>query len=231
MTRWTATRLQRLFRKYNRRFWKNKLPEYPVIIDSTIDAMGLIFFKEKRIKLNLREHTTDATVRSTLLHEMAHLAVGKVGHNSLFFLQMERLLRQKAPITVGFPENQNRINLDSVPGRFALCRRALARPYARKRRSIEAYVKRRGVRSFDLKPKHIEREYEDAASLQDLTWKVVLANLEREYGVLDIDGKVLKWAKPYVEAGHRGFRRGRRWYLQHLKDKDWFLENTRHDRQ
>jgi hypothetical protein len=191
-----------------------------VIIDNSIDAIGVISFEHKVIKMNLVNQTSDASVRSTLLHEMAHLAAGRAGHDSRFFAQLERLLKLKAPLRVSFPENENRVNCDIVPKRFTLCRRALARPYEKRRHSVEASVRRDRLPLHELTPKDIETECEDFASYEDLTWKAVRDYLGSEYGVVDIDGKVLTWAKEYVEAGQRGYRRGRRWYLMYLKEEE-----------
>lgn len=50
---------------------------------------------------------SDREIRSTMLHEMGHLAANDAAgpdHGSKFLAQIESLLRQKAPLTIGFPE-------------------------------------------------------------------------------------------------------------------------------
>lgn len=68
---------------------------------------------------------------------MCHVAAGS-GHDSEFFAEIERLLRQKAPITLGFPETDGlQIVKNAVPRRFPLARRQLNRVHKREQRKSE----------------------------------------------------------------------------------------------
>lgn len=212
MTSWTISRLQRLFLHYNRKYWKERLPDYSVLIDNVMDPHGEIFFQEKLIKINVKLHKSDSEVRATVLHEMAHLAVGKEGHNSAFFSELEKLLSLNAPIEIGFPENENRKWLHVIPTRFHLLRKKLVRPYAKQQRVIERRIKGLKAPVEKLTPERIEQLAEDAA-LEGLTWKLVFLVIVDDKGFVDADGKPLKWAGPYIVAAKRGYRRGRRSYL------------------
>ena len=88
--RWTDTRLQKLFEYYNRRFWNGKLPRFTVIRVSDQEYKVYISFKEKLIRVSTNGRS-DRDIRSTVLHEMAHLATRRPGHDSKFFEQLEDL--------------------------------------------------------------------------------------------------------------------------------------------
>jgi len=68
------------------------------------NCYGHCFIEQREIRIDIDRHDgNDREIRSTLLHEMCHVAAGP-HHNSRFFLEIERLLRQKAPITLSFSE-------------------------------------------------------------------------------------------------------------------------------
>jgi hypothetical protein len=56
-------------------------------------------------------------------------------------------------------------------------------------------------------------ECEDAAALQDLKWRDVWGHLVRRCGFVDMDGRLLPFARRYRAACQRGYRRGRRYFL------------------
>src|SRR5579864_3548090 len=104
MSEWTEQRLQRLYARYNCRFWAGRLRAVRVRISDLADCYGEWDVEQQQIRIDIERHANnDREIRSTLLHEMAHVAAGP-WHKSKFWLQIERLLRQRAPITVGFPE-------------------------------------------------------------------------------------------------------------------------------
>jgi hypothetical protein len=103
---WTEQRLVYLFVRYNRRFWRGRLPKVRVCAVALEGSLGEWDTEEREIRIDVR-HQSDREIRSTMLHEMAHLAANATAghdHGSKFWAQIERLLRQKAPITIGFPE-------------------------------------------------------------------------------------------------------------------------------
>lgn len=97
-TTWTSRRLQRLFVRYNKRFWKGKLPQYSVVATTQYKG-GLCKKRERTILINIYTQECDRRVRSTLLHEMAHAACPSgAGHGKVWLKEMERLKERGAPI-------------------------------------------------------------------------------------------------------------------------------------
>jgi hypothetical protein len=128
---WADARLGRLLDHYNMKYWKNKLPKVRVQRNDDLDdALGMCYGSDKHIEINVAADRSDFGVRSTLLHEMCHLASGDAfkdngGHDSRFFAQLEKLLRMQVPINLGHGENPNDSGFLAVPSKFRLCRAAM----------------------------------------------------------------------------------------------------------
>jgi predicted SprT family Zn-dependent metalloprotease len=93
--------------------------------------MGRFDPRTHTIKIDVARHRSDRELRSTLLHEMCHVAAhrkGGRGHDVKFFEQLEQLLRKKAPITIEDPEaGKARVQSELVPARFPLLKRKMDR--------------------------------------------------------------------------------------------------------
>ncbi|MDX2013662.1 MAG: SprT-like domain-containing protein [Myxococcaceae bacterium] len=180
----------------------------------------------KTLTVDVSEHRDDAEVRATLLHEMAHLAAhflsrAKPGHNSAFFEQVERLLRLEAPITVGFPENQNRPHLDTVPARFRRCRAAMKKYYARQQRELEALERQHGkVHVIELADEFYE------VGSRGVGWRSAVAAINAELGILDADDEPLPFFKATMKKVRAAHRRGMRDHRL-LRPPAWALERSR----
>jgi hypothetical protein len=88
----TEERLQGMFERYNRKYWKGQLPAYRLAISVMPDAVGRCNWRRKVITINVEAHKSDREIRSTVLHEMAHAAAsirGSHGHDPEFFAQVE----------------------------------------------------------------------------------------------------------------------------------------------
>ena len=224
---WSVERLRRLFERYNRIYWRGKLSGYRVVmVDlSANHAIGYCNRREKRIEIDIDQHTSDHEVRATLLHEMAHAAAREPGHSVRFFYQMERLIRLGAPVTVSSPEaGQARILQDIVPKRFPMLRAKMQRVENRRQRKILKASK--GQTFSTVTDDMIVGDFKDAAL--EGTWRQALIFLGRRYGLTDDIGRpVNEWARRIVRRAERVFRQARRDYLQ---DKKWwaaFSEKTK----
>jgi len=102
-------------------------------------AFGICDWKRHEITVDIAAHASDAAVRTTLLHEMAHAAetaTSQYTHGDGFFQQIEYLLRRHAPISLEMSEMPgHRLPLAAVPKKFPLCRKAAAKLSAAKRRA------------------------------------------------------------------------------------------------
>lgn len=216
---WTERRLQRLFTLYNRRFWRGSLPIVQISISDLGDSYGRIEWKRREIKIDIGLHTNDRQIRATLLHEMAHLATPrKAGHGSEFWCQIERLLRQKAPITVAAPETPGLSILeDVVPRRFPLARRMMNRAEKQRQRKILKWIRKTGCDVEDIRKADITRRFEEVA-YENLTWRQSLFAIGGEHGLIDVDGKATnRWAADLIVEGRRAHARGRRNHISHEK--------------
>ncbi len=102
-TTWTEKRLQALFNRYNRKYWRGRLPRYRIINQDMRkeDCRGHCGFRKRQILLDVSQHESDLAVRATLLHEMCHAAAPRRPyHGYPFWSQFERLLRYGAPVRV-----------------------------------------------------------------------------------------------------------------------------------
>jgi hypothetical protein len=211
----TGERLNRLFLRYRLRYWprSRRLLAYRVEVKALGDVWGRCDFKERVLLIDCLAHPDDRSIRATLLHEMAHAAVGRPGHGAPFWTQLETLLAQRAPMTVGFPElgEQGR-HLYVIPARFKRCRRLLAPAYRRYQREIERRAASLPVERLDL-----ETECHDAAAVEGLTWRHIWTYQARTWGFVDLDGRLLPWARQHHAAARRGYVRGRRLFLREEK--------------
>jgi hypothetical protein len=215
-TAWTITRLERLYARYNRQFWRGRLRNTPVRIAPMDGNLGLYQENPGKITVDIRKHKSDRQVRSTLLHEMAHAAAdernGEV-HGSKFWSQIERLLRQNAPITVGFSETQDlRILRNVVPQCFPLARRAMNTAHRRHQQELEKEAREpreSGITDQYVTDEDIVGEFKNAA-YDGLPWRAALRAVGREYGLIDVDGApVNQRAKGIFARGRMAHRRAR----------------------
>lgn len=213
-TKWTQARLEKLFARYNRRYWRGRLPSYSVAPGRLDGSVGLCDRAERRITIDLRAHPSDAAVRDTLLHEIAHAADttgNPVAHGRGFWAQVERLLRQGAPINVGHSELPGIPPLvDSVPREFHLCRAALQKLAAVTMRSIP-----QDTPVSDIDEREILVAFSDAAALDGMDWAAALRAVGGKNGLLDVD------LRPQQTAWvTRVLRKARR---AHLEGEDSYL--------
>lgn len=226
-TSWSDRRLTALFNRYNRRFWKGKLPAYTVTADTSSRPLrenwrGLCVSKERVIYIDVAAHRGDREIRATLLHEMVHAAVAcgqeepdALAHGYCFWRETERLLKKGAAVTVAFPESPHLAFVaDAVPSSFMLCRKA-ARKEERRRQKIaragDPGKGRRGapIRHGMMSARRLVGEFEDAA-LQ-MTWPQALLMVGGEYGLLESDGRPKdNWAARIIAEGKEAYARTRK---------------------
>jgi hypothetical protein len=219
---WTERRLERLFARYNHRFWQGRLTTARISITKLDDCQGKWDPRQREIRIDIDTHTSDRCVRSTLLHEMCHQAAPGGGHGSKFWVQLERLLRQKAPITVGFPEASHLgpLREDVVPKRFPLARRKMdraAREAQRERdKFFREYEATHGkVDVINMEDQDIIAEFGDNQRAAFVPWLTILCDIGTQYGLLNVDGKPKnKWASRIIEEGQKAHRRVRREHLE-----------------
>jgi hypothetical protein len=215
---WTELRLQRLFAYYNRRFWRGRLPTIHIRIRELMDALGRIEWEQREILIKVNAHKNDREIRATLLHEMAHLGTRrKLGHGSEFWAQIEHLLRQRAPVTVGDAETPDvRILQNVVPARFPLARRAVNRSEKKRAREIEKLARKHKLPTQTITDADIATQFYDAAA--EVTWRDALSIIGLEMGLLNVDGKPKdRWAAAVIAKGRRAHARGRRDHLSWTK--------------
>lgn len=207
---WTSARLERLYTRYNRRYWRGRLPVLAVSNQHLDDCVGVTERSPLRISVDVAQHRTDREVRGTLLHEMAHVADRarhKVGHGYGFWTEIERLLRQRAPITIGCPEMPGHafITALSVPRRLRLSRQALERTRRRLEREIPAGLPEQLVTDTE-----ILGAFEDAAT-DGLTWSRARRAVGLEYGLLDVEHNPIDaWARRLLARAEHRVREARR---------------------
>src|ERR1700730_8097320 len=89
----SAAALMRLYENYNRQYFAGRLPPVTIQVseenDSDLQAeyeqgSGTIYFY-------LSGRTGDCILRTTLLHEMVHIAVPEDGHGARFRAELQRL--------------------------------------------------------------------------------------------------------------------------------------------
>ena len=219
-TAWTNERLRRLYRRYNRRFWGGKLPDFSIRLGTVGKLFGQCDGKKKVITINVGLHPSDREIRSTILHEMCHAAAdgGKrpQGHGYPFWAQIEHLLRQRAPITVGFPETPGlTILANAVPRRFPLARRAMARVERQRAHAVERYARTHQLTTHKVGVKEILGYFEEAVTVEGLNWRQSLRAIGTECGLIDVGGNsTSEWAAGVIAQTRKAYRRQRRDFLE-----------------
>jgi SprT-like family len=87
--------VQRLFRRFNAKYFGGRLPNYRVIQSDLYGGDGLCRMKQREIHLS--PILQGSSLRTSLLHEMAHAATNG-GHGALWQKEMRRLIRLGAPL-------------------------------------------------------------------------------------------------------------------------------------
>jgi hypothetical protein len=211
-THWTEERLQRLFLRYNRKYWDARLRIYRLRLKDLAPRVGLCEPTRRTIFIDTEAHPNDREIRSTLLYEMAHAAApnDNPAHGYGFWSQLEMLLRKKAPIFIGFPEAGPGVQVLRVPKRFRRCRKLAKRVQSRRNQELA----RNYPAPLEVTEEMLLREFGDAAL--KMAFKPALLAISRENGMLDVGGKPL-WRAPFVEKARRAHSRARRDHLQYLK--------------
>jgi hypothetical protein len=121
---WPRERLIQLFQNYNRCYWGGRLPQCTLecarLFDEGVEFYGLAA-RRRLILIDPVLHRNDTDIRETLLHEMVHVAVGG-GHGTRFLYEIERLMREGAPIsfrhTLRYARGTKRLNTRKRIGRL-----------------------------------------------------------------------------------------------------------------
>jgi hypothetical protein len=210
---WSDQRLDKLFRHYNAVYWKNRLATFLMFNKELPWGLGIYFPDLNAVVIDVSKHRSDRHVRSTVLHEMCHIAAGGPGHNSRFMAQAERLLRLKAPIAVGVAEAQMRVDVNAVaiPAKFKLCRRAIKREAARLQRAVEAHGDK--PVTISLTKDQFVAAFYNAAAKEGLTWQQASLELATPLGCFDIDGNPIDVMKGWIGEARKAHRKGRRYWL------------------
>lgn len=214
-TAWSQKRLERLFHRYNRRFWAEKLKGYSITITKLHGPLGKCDDTKKRILVDSEAHHSDKDIRSTLLHEMAHAAagLGSLTHGSHFWEQIERLLQKGAPIRVSSSEAGG-LNLvpGVVPAKFPLARKALQKARIMEERMMR-HIKKQGEfgGEFDIDEDYIIGRFIDAAMSPKIgSPEEASLVIGGELGLINIDGKpVDSWAARALAKGKKVYERQR----------------------
>jgi hypothetical protein len=172
-------RLSQLFQRYNQLYWSGKLPEYRIVDAPTLGCLGRCDPRRRTIEIDVQKHKSERELRSTLLHEMCHVAAhrnGSRGHDAKFFEQLEQLLRKKAPISIADPEaGKARVQSELVPAQFPLLKRKMDRIAAKQRKPLERFIKANRLTPHDISDEEIIRDFEYQA--WESTWKEALSAL------------------------------------------------------
>ena len=189
---WTEDRLHRLFERYNRKYWHERLSALKLVIAPLDSAQGQWDPKNRVITIDIERHKNDREVRSTLLHEMCHAADPQSeGHDDKFFAQLEKLLEQGAPIGVGAPEAGGLNILQGVvTSQFPLLKRRMDRAETRRRKPIDDLIRTKHLPAIEIDEEDILHEFEEAA--WELTWKQALIVIGRQHGLVYENGQPLK---------------------------------------
>lgn len=241
-TRWTEDRLAKLFHRYNRLYWRGRLPKYTIRISAPPKGetyVGLCKRRERLIIIDVMAHRSDREIRSTLLHEMAHAADtgrGPFHHGYKFWAEIEKLLAQSAPIQIGFPEVPQLEDFhNAIPKRFPRARQKMNRVAAiEMSRIVKEHA---GAKFIDM----TNRQYEDFilrwakdAAMEVASWDIASRVIEKDFGLFDIEMKPQNaYARRLLFRAKRVFLRERREFLSIEKSEklafdfapDWFARN------
>lgn len=218
VTRWNDQRLDRLFRRYNQLYWSGRLPLYSVRVEEpNTDHVGLCEC-EKRTILIVVKGRSDRAIRSTVLHEMCHVAAPTLKqqeyHGYSFWKQVEMLLRKHAPITIKNAEAPHVSLLGgSIPARFPLSRKLVERLERRRQRRVVQMLKGTTSSGIVISNRNIIEEFGGAEAAES-PWQRARLLLGHEYGLLDVGGKPKnRWAARIIEQGRKVHAKARREYL------------------
>ena len=227
-TNWTQRRLDNLFLRYNETYFNGALSAWSAAIVK-LDARvgGLCEKTHKQVIVDTDKYESDAQIRSTLLHEMAHAASPtNSGHGYEFWAQLEQLMRKRAPVTVGFPEAPDCTMLDDVvPKEFPLCRKAMNKLQERKNRNVAKETKAKNLQTEYISDEKILHEFTSAVYEQDnLSESDIVAEIGKENGLLNIEGKPKnRWAAHIIAQGRKLYRRTKREWNQEIEieEESW----------
>jgi hypothetical protein len=229
-TTWNNQRLERLFANYNRRFWAARLKAIPVKLGACPGKTMGYWQSGKGITVDVMRHPSDREIRSTLLHEMCHHASGDTsglgGHGPKFFSQLERLLRQGAPVSIGSPETGGVVILSGVvPKRFPLCCALMEK--AERQREKEVYaVAAKEHASFSGETIGLETiagQVERLVSENGVMPNMAIKCVSAEYGLTNIEGKpTSRWAGKVLKAARKAAKRARHEYLAERRREEQF---------
>jgi hypothetical protein len=216
-TQWHDARLQRLFERYNRLYWRGRLVRHRVIV-SAIEgpAQGQWTPRKHLIQIDLDKHRSDREVRSTLLHEMAHAAARSQGHDVGFFAQVERLLRSGAPIAAGAPEAGNFVwrVANIVPRRFPLLRARMERAAREHAKFLESFIAKRSHSVRRVTREEILAKFGDPEVAEE-TWQIARRFVGVRYALTDEAGRALSpSAGRLLALAQKVHRRARRSLLE-----------------
>ena len=221
---WSEERLERMFERYNRKYWNGQLPAYGLVISVMTHALGRCDSKRRIIRIDVEAHKSDREIRSTVLHEMAHAAGslrGSRGHDTKFFAQLEMLLRRKALIGIDEPESGGvLVPANLIPSRFPLLKRKIDKLEARRVRAIEKYTAEHNLPIQSITEEDIIRNFEDVAP--ELPWKQAVIAVGLEHGLVDEIGRpltrlsrrILDKAQPRHTSARRDFFQDRKAELE-----------------
>ena len=216
-TTWTRQRLERLFQRYNKRYWKGRLPKHSVLPHNFSDStLGQCLARQHKILIDTDRHRSDRKIRSTLLHEMAHAAAGSTriaAHGYEFFAQLEHLLRMGAPVTVSFPEVPgHKILVGIIPRKFRLCRKTAERVDAARQREVNRQIQIKKLVTHAVTDDEIISRFEDLG--YEVTWVNALWTVGTEYALVDIGRKpTSRWAARMITMGKKAHCRARKEFL------------------
>jgi len=220
-TTWTKKRLQEIFARYNRKFWRGRLPSYEIVVAELPNILGCCDSRRRLITISIGHHKSDSEIRGTVLHEMAHAAAdtkGSRGHDLIFFAELEKLLRMGSDIAIDTPEaGKVRILANLVPSRFPLLKRKIDRAEARRCFALKQFVAKHKLPMRSIAENDILCEFEDVA--MELTWKQAVRVVGVENGIVDETGR------PLTSRSKRLLERAKRRFTQARRDS---LENTQY---
>ncbi len=219
-THWTEKRLRVLFERYNRVYWRGTISTYRVL-DRCLErgVVGSCGLGNHVITVDCKKHTSDREIRGTLLHEMAHAAVGTGGHGAAFQAQLEKLLRARAPISIGTGEAGRGVQIlaNLVPPRFPLLKRQMDRQEARRANALNRYVAKKKLHTQVITDADIVKEFSEA-EIGARRWKDAVVAIGLQYGLADDTGRpTTAHARQLFAKARKVHRRARRDHLEYEK--------------
>src|SRR6516225_9519030 len=172
-TQWNERRLERLFERYNQKFWRGQLPRYRLRIATLGERLGQCDWKKKLIEIDIEANTNDRQIRCTLLHEMVHAAT-RTGHGVKFFAQIERLMRRGALITIETGDAGGvKFYGGLVPRRFPLLRKKMERLERLRVNAIKRITAKKKVHVTVISDDELAAGFKDV-EIAELPWKTAL---------------------------------------------------------